>query len=113
MNPDDRSLGRRAFLASGATIVAGLAISPEIASAALVSPAAPKLAQPMGPDIEEATFSDLADGMISGRWTSRDLVQAYIDRINAIDRDGPVLNTILELNPDALIIAEALDVERA
>jgi amidase len=63
-------------------------------------------------ELAEATFSDLADGMASGRLTSRQIVDAYLARIEAIDRTGPSINAILELNPDATRIADALDVER-
>ncbi len=50
--------------------------------------------------------------MAAGRYTSRRLVELYTDRINAIDRSGPTLRSVIELNPDALSIADALDAER-
>ncbi|TFB14294.1 amidase [Filobacillus milosensis] len=50
--------------------------------------------------------------MARGELTSRDLVLAYLDRIAQLDHDGPLLNSIAEVNPDALFIAEALDQER-
>lgn len=61
----------------------------------------------------EATIPALQRTMAEGKLTARQLVLACLDRIARIDREGPALNTILELNPDALFIAEALDVERA
>ncbi len=63
--------------------------------------------------VEEATIRKLQEGMSSGRLTSRDIVRAYMDRIALYDRQGPGLNSVLELNPEALLIAEALDAERA
>lgn len=63
--------------------------------------------------LEEATIPGLQELMVSRRATSRSLVKAYLDRIARFDRQGPALNSVLELNPDALFIAEALDVERA
>lgn len=60
--------------------------------------------------IEEATISDLAKGMESGRVTSAGLVRLYLARIAALDK-GKV-NSVIELNPDALAIAAALDRER-
>jgi amidase len=51
--------------------------------------------------------------MESGRWNSRDLVDGYLGRIAELDRTGPTLRHILELNPEALAIAESLDRERA
>jgi amidase len=60
----------------------------------------------------EATIDDLQRRMASGGLTARALTQAYLDRIAAIDKAGPKLNAIIELNPDALAIAEKLDAER-
>ena len=65
-------------------------------------------------EIDEITISDLQDGMKSGKFTARSLVEKYSARIEEIDKDkhGPAINSILELNPDALSIADALDEER-
>jgi len=62
--------------------------------------------------LEETTIAQLQDGMKAGRLTSRGITQAYLDRIAALDRQGPSLRAVLETNPDALTIADALDVER-
>jgi amidase len=68
---------------------------------------------PPGPfELEELTVSQLQDAMAAGRYTSRRLVELYTQRINAIDRSGPALRSVIELNPDALAIADALDTER-
>ena len=58
---------------------------------------------------EEATIADLHDRMHRGELTSEELVSWYIDRIEAVDRSGPALNSIIEINPDALLTARALD----
>src|SRR5215210_4785848 len=50
--------------------------------------------------------------MARGRWTSRRLVQLYSERIDKIDRNGPALRSVIEMNPDALAIADGLDAER-
>jgi amidase len=50
--------------------------------------------------------------MAAGRYTSRRLVELYTQRIDAIDRRGPALRSVIELNPDARAIADALDMER-
>jgi len=63
------------------------------------------------PDIEEATIADLHDRMQRGDLTSEQLVSSYLERIEAIDRDGPNLNSIIEINPDALLTARSLDEE--
>ncbi len=60
----------------------------------------------------EATIADLQQQMESGRLTSRELTAAYLQRIAEVDRAGPRLNAIIEVNPDALAIADALDAER-
>src|SRR5580658_170119 len=63
-------------------------------------------------ELDEITISDLQDGMESGKFTARSLVEMYSERIAEIDKSGPVINSIIELNPDAIPIAEALDRER-
>ena len=63
-------------------------------------------------DLEDLTISQLQDAMASGRLTSRQLVALYLRRIEAIDRRGPTLRSIIEVNPDALRIADDLDTER-
>jgi amidase len=50
--------------------------------------------------------------MEKGRWTARSLTEKYLSRIEEIDRRGPALNSVIEVNPDALTIAESLDRER-
>lgn len=63
-------------------------------------------------ELEEITIPELQDGMKSGKFTARSLVEKYMARIDEIDKRGPAVNAIIELNPDALSIAEALDQER-
>ncbi len=62
--------------------------------------------------LDELTVAELQDAMAAGRYTARRLVELYTERINAIDRSGPALRSVIELNPDALSIADALDAER-
>src|SRR5690348_15884016 len=64
-------------------------------------------------DLEEQTISDLQAAMESGQRTSRQLVEAYVERIQALDASGPTLRAVIELNPDALATDEALDRERS
>lgn len=63
-------------------------------------------------ELEELSITDLQAAMTSGRYTSRQLVELYLQRIEDIDREGPALRAIIETNPDALMIADALDTER-
>ena len=67
---------------------------------------------PRGLLLQEATVEALQAGLIEGRWTAVDLVRNYQQRIRTLDQAGPKLNSVLELNPDALTIARGLDVER-
>jgi amidase len=63
-------------------------------------------------ELDELTLADLASGMAQGRWTSRRLAELYLSRIDALDRRGPRLGAVIEVNPDALSLADQLDQER-
>src|SRR5439155_7305245 len=62
--------------------------------------------------LEETTVAQLQEGMKAGRLTSRGVTQAYLDRIAALDRQGPTLRAVLETNRGALTIGDGLDAER-
>jgi amidase len=62
--------------------------------------------------LEEATLAQMQEWMAEGRYTSRQLVELYLRRIEEVDRGGPALRSIAETNPEALGIADALDAER-
>ena len=64
-------------------------------------------------DLEEQTIADLQAAMESGQYTSRQLVEMYSERIAALNTNRPMLRAVIEMNPDALAIAEKLDRERA
>src|SRR5579863_714279 len=63
--------------------------------------------------VEEATIADLQAALAAGRVTAQQLVEMYLERIEVLDRHGPALHSILEINPDAMAIARLLDEERA
>ncbi len=63
-------------------------------------------------ELNEITIDELQEAMQSGKYTSRSITEMYLKRIAAIDKSGPYLNAIIELNPDALSIADAMDKER-
>jgi amidase len=63
-------------------------------------------------ELDEITIAELQDGLKSGRFTARSLVEKYSARIEEIDKSGPGINSIIEMNPDAPAIADALDKER-
>ncbi|KZV87493.1 amidase signature enzyme [Exidia glandulosa HHB12029] len=64
------------------------------------------------PDLYEASISELQTGLSRGDFSSVDLVRAYIDRIEEVNRRGPALHAVLEVSPRALAYAAALDAER-
>ncbi|MBZ5668362.1 MAG: amidase [Acidobacteriia bacterium] len=63
-------------------------------------------------ELDEITLAALQDGMKSGKFTARSLTEKYLARIDEIDKRGPGVNSVLEVNPDALSIADELDKER-
>ncbi|WP_338870290.1 amidase [Spirosoma sp. SC4-14] len=62
--------------------------------------------------LNELTINDLQQKMKSGEYTSEAITKLYLDRIDAIDKKGPALNAVIEVNPDALAIAKTMDQER-
>jgi amidase len=106
--------GRRSFLKTalmGGTAVAATPLYPALGAAREIASAAP--APGIKPfELDEITIGDLQDGMKSGKFTARSLLAAYSARIDEIDKQGPAINSIIELNPDALSIADSLDRER-
>jgi amidase len=93
---------RSAFLASATLVVA----------CAAPGTSAPPAAQPPALDVVELSATEAGERMAAGTLTSRQLTQAYLDRIAAIDDDGPRLNAVLDVNPAALADADVLDGER-
>src|SRR5687768_1877494 len=63
-------------------------------------------------EVDELTISAMQDAMRSGQLTARKLAELYLARIDAMDKRGPAINAMIELNPDALSIADMLDGER-
>src|ERR1700677_1409216 len=105
---------RRNFLKTAAlgSAAAGLAaLYPALAAAREVAPT-PYLDAIKPFELDEITISELQEGMKSGKFTARSLVEKYSARIDEIDKQGPALNSVIELNPDAFSIADAIDRER-
>jgi amidase len=102
--PGDFPPDRRRFLADG--------LAGTLAAACLPAPL--QAAPPDNPDFElgERTVAELQDGLKSGKYTARSLVEKYLERIAAVDQRGPSLRSVIEVNPEAVAIAEALDKER-
>lgn len=103
------SLDRRGFLTRTGAVALGLGAAGVPLEGAPASGWEEALR--VAPDVLELSIWEMHQGMLNGRWTSRMLVDAYLERIEAVDRRGPALNTVLEVNPDAGALADALDEE--
>ncbi len=105
---------RRSFLKTaliGGTAAAMTPLYPALSAAREIASTSPSPGiKPF--ELDEITISDLQDGMNSGKFTARALVEKYSARIDEIDKQGPAINSVIEMNPDALAIADALDRER-
>ena len=62
--------------------------------------------------LPEWTIPELQEKLAAGELTARQLADLYLQRIEAVDKNGSLINSIIQLNPDALDIADALDRER-
>ncbi|MBF8295604.1 MAG: amidase [Bacteroidetes bacterium] len=106
---DSGHLNRRTFLRTGLTGGIAVAAFPALAG---TSPCPPPSPEVKSFELDETTIAELQKGMSSGKYTARSITQKYLTRITAIDKKGPTLNSIIELNPDALKNADELDKER-
>src|SRR5260221_13288495 len=109
---------RRDFIKNSS--LAGIAIT---SAAVIASCNAPVKEEKQGPAktpgskaddfvLNEITIDGLQQKMQSGEYTSRSITQLYLDRIDAIDKKGPAINAVIEINPGALSIADEMDKER-
>ena len=73
--------------------------------------AASSAAAPAASEIEEITLDQISAGLKQGRFTAASLTRMYLERIQRIDKHGPAVNSVIELNPEAEAIAAALDRE--
>jgi amidase len=103
-SPTETRLNRRKLLQLGAAAAAAPAVAGVVAERA-------RAAKPHQ-QLEEMTIAQMQRELASGRLTARELTEQYLDRIEAIDRRGPKLNAVLEVNRDAEEIARDRDRER-
>ena len=97
---------RRDFLRTSSIAAAGMALAPLLAACGTVRiPGA-------GINVEEITVAELQAAMTAGRLDAETLVNMYLSRIQTVDRSGPTLRSVQEINPDAVAIARGLDEER-
>jgi amidase len=104
--------GRRCFLKAGALAGIGAVVAPALARADAAHTAAPAPLAPPPFELEEVTAAELQEAMRAGRLTSKRITQMYLERIGEIDHGGVSLRSVIEVNPEALDIADGLDRER-
>jgi len=97
-----RDVLKLSALAGATASLTPLATSPLAAIAAATAPS----------DFSEMTITQFQALMGSGQMRSTDLVNFYLRRIQALDQGGPLVNSVIEINPDAQAIAQQLDTER-
>jgi amidase len=108
---------RRSFLQTAA-LSGTAALTPALSSARVLSATTKDSAayEAKPSELDEITLSELQDGQKSGKFTARLLTEKYWVRVSDLDmrtdNGRPVLNSVIEMNPDALSIADALDKER-
>src|SRR5881628_3480891 len=104
-------MNRRTFVRKGVIGGAGLASVRFAISETSIASSSPNFPPPAF-ELDELTIADLQSGMASGKHSAHSLARKYLDRIDEIDKHGPAINSLIELNPDALSIATELDQER-
>jgi amidase len=112
MGSSNSGASRRRFLQAGLTTGGTVALYPALGAGRVVGASKPAAAEIKPFELDEITIPALQEGMKSGKFTARSLVEKYTARIGEIDKSGPSVNAVIELNPDALAIADELDQER-
>lgn len=102
---------RRKFLQKSFIASSAIATYPALSAARTVADAT-TVASLEPSELDELTIADLSQAMATGKWSARDITQKYLTRIESLDRRGPALNSVIEINPDAIEIANRLDQER-
>jgi amidase len=115
-------MDRRTLLRHGVAAASAAVAGPSLAHDHLLAglPRAPRTADrgpparlaPVSFELEETTVAELQAAMRSGARTARSIAEAYLARIEEVDRRGPAVNSVIEINPDAVAIADARDQER-
>ena len=112
------SSNRRTFLKGSLTATAALMASASCSTTTTDRDSETGSEKAGGPsvpsfELDEMSIADLGEAMESGRFTARAITEMYLERIEALNTEGPALYAVLETNPDALAIAEELDREAA
>ena len=113
--PGCAPIERRDFLRAGALAALATTVDVSLAESRpsrLPATPDPRAWQQSAFELEETTIAALQEGMRSGRDTARSIAERYLARMDAIDKSGPAINSVIERNPDAIKIAEERDAER-
>src|SRR4030095_1725182 len=109
-----KTMKRRDFISTGTLATAGL--SSLLASCNLNQSEKPKPVTTSDAvadfQLNEESVSSLQEKMAAGKYSSEQITNLYLNRIEEIDKKGPVLNSVIEINPDAITIAKVMDGER-
>jgi amidase len=111
ISPDREVPPRRRFLRTGLVGGVSAAVLPALAGTRELAPQANPAVGVRPFELDEATVADLQAGLASGKFSARSLAEKYLARIEEIDQRGPAVNSVIEINPEALAIAEAVDRE--
>ena len=111
LSPSSNS--RRGFLRTGLVTTVATAVYPAFGAARVAEQAAAGSPQtPREFELDEMTIDSLQAAMQSGQYSSHALTEKYLARIQEVDKGGPMINSVIEVNPEALEIADTLDLER-
>ena len=105
-------MNRRSFVRRSIASAAGAAAATISVRARSESREAPPNASPAAFELDELTVADLQNGMASGKYSAHSLTRKYLERIEDLDKRGPAINAVIEINPDALAIASERDKQR-
>jgi amidase len=109
---NNANLSRRGFVKSGLLGGFAAATLPALALTEKAATSSSLNFERESFELDETSISELAEKMASGKYSARSIAEKYLARIEAIDQWGPTMRSVIELNPDALSIADALDNER-
>jgi amidase len=109
---DGKGSGRRKFLQNSLLSGVATAMLPALAGARELLAPAPFSIEAKSFELDEATIDELQAGMVARKYTAHSLAEKYLARIEGLDKAGPSINSVIEMNPDAPEIADAMDKER-
>src|SRR5207244_5423943 len=106
MSKNSPANSRRNFLRAGLFTTVASATYPALGAARVVDQSPNPDVLPREFELDELTIDDLQQAMQSGKYSSRSLTEKYLARIQEIDKGGPRINSVIEVNPEALEISE-------